>query len=347
MLQQEVLLKNLPPPVANNVQFGKKLIDIVPSDDPGGAFCKFSDNTVEGPFDMIIGCDGIKSPVKEYIETGAIQKVGNTGIYSGIRIKWAVKDGKDDDKERPTTAALTQYFADGVYGLGGIYGTGAGKPPSKCALLISLDPAYFGPFKKKDYKEEITIDENADWAQDVRKKLEEGQANMLAQVRSSNLTYFELEPTISNADRFFEIGVYFHNPFTLKGWSKEISKGSSAVLCGDAAHAMPPFLGQGANQAIQDAYTLSKVICEHNTMARGSLINAENENKTLTDLLKDYERTRWPPTASITVKSVVLGYLETGGFGGAYAKFRDVFFRFMGSVGVATKVLLDAATPKL
>ena len=66
----------------------------------------------------------------------------------------------------------------------------------------------------------------------------------------------------------------------------------------------------------------------------------------LRDLLKDYEHTRWIPTASITIKSVFLGYLETGG-NEFLSKFRDAFFFFAGKVGLARTIFLDAATPKL
>jgi 2-polyprenyl-6-methoxyphenol hydroxylase-like FAD-dependent oxidoreductase len=166
---------------------------------------------------------------------------------------------------------------------------------------------------------------------------------MLGQLATAHIDDEKIISTVSNADRFFNLGVYFHNPFSFAGWTKDIplSGGSFAVLCGDAAHAMPPFLGQGANQSIQDAFCLAQRIRVYN-----SQLDTEHEQD-LKPLLKEYEAARWKVTTSITAKAAILGYLETGGRNGFYAKFRDVFFKTLALLGIPVKVLLDAATPKL
>jgi 2-polyprenyl-6-methoxyphenol hydroxylase-like FAD-dependent oxidoreductase len=167
---------------------------------------------------------------------------------------------------------------------------------------------------------------------------------MLECVATNDIKNEKIIGTIWNADRFFDLGVYFHNPFSLAGWTKEIpsSGGSLVVLCGDAAHAMPPFLGQGSNQGIQDAFCLAQKIQMYN-----SQIDTESEQDLRPILKKEYEAVRWIPTTSITAKAAILGYLETGGRNGFYSKFRDLFFKTLALLGIPVKVLLDAATPKI
>lgn len=245
----------LPPETSRRVEFGKTLCGIRPSprDNDAGIICDFLDGTSAGPFDMVIGCDGIKSAVKEFIDVGKISKDATrrdgdgAGIYSGIRIRYAVQDG-DTTSSTSTSSSqntdLKQYFGDGAYALKGVYGAGKGRLPVQCAFITFLDKDYVGPFKKREgtssTKAATVVTENADWTQDVQKSLQEARQIMLQQVKDCGVPDVDLAPVISNADRFFELGVYFHNPFSFNGWSKEVpgTGGSFVVLCGDAAHAV-------------------------------------------------------------------------------------------------------------
>jgi len=134
----------------------------------------------------------------------------------------------------------------------------------------------------------------------------------------------ELQKIARRVDRVFEVGCYTSN--SLQPWSKD----GQLVLVGDAAHAMPPFLGQGANQAIQDAYSLAS-----------NLASAD----TVSEALAKYQRTRLPPTASLTLKSVLVGKLETQA--GAGAVFRDALIGTLARIGVAKQIFLDGAAVRV
>jgi 2-polyprenyl-6-methoxyphenol hydroxylase-like FAD-dependent oxidoreductase len=98
---------------------------------------------------------------------------------------------------------------------------------------------------------------------------------------------------------------------------------------------MPPTLGQGANQAVQDAQCLALCIAAHN---QGEISQSE--------ALAKYETTRKSTVATLLAKSVILGVVETlpEPLGPA---FRDNFFYTLGKLGIAQKVLIDAAIPKV
>jgi len=70
----------------------------------------------------------------------------------------------------------------------------------------------------------------------------------------------ELVKLVSACDenQFFDLGVRDTTlSIPLQKWHSGCGR---VVILGDSAHAMPPFLGQGANQALQDGFVLARGI---------------------------------------------------------------------------------------
>ena len=88
------------------------------------------------------------------------------------------------------------------------------------------------------------------------------------------------------------------------------------MVLGDAAHAMAPFLGQGANQALQDAYqiaveiqALSNLVPLYANQANPPNIAVQTTNGLIKTKMKNYENKRKFKTAIMGSKSGILGYL--------------------------------------
>ncbi|CAB1115698.1 unnamed protein product [Ectocarpus sp. CCAP 1310/34] len=285
---------------------------------PSGATLRFADGSAEGPFDLVVGADGIKGAARKAVRAGPGGGSGggnDDAIYSGIRIQYgvALAGQRPEGSERE----LHQWFGGDTYGLSATY---QGIGDKKFEMVAAV-------YQDRDRKEE-----NAVWDQ------VEAKGACLRRLDERGFPQ-EMRALAEASDRFYELGVYYRNP--LEGW---VSRGEGqVVLLGDAAHAMPPNLGQGANQAIQDAYCLAGRLADLNSGAafEGSLIAA----------LRYYERVRKPDTSLVLAKSAFVGAVETlGGAAGGGAvgeAFRDNFFFGMWKAGVAEQIFMDGAMPKV
>ena len=108
-------------------------------------------------------------------------------------------------------------------------------------------------------------------------------------------------PCLAAAQRWVppSVGVYEHD--ATAPW---VSRGGRAVLLGDAAHAMAPFLGQGANQAIQDGYCLADRLAA----ARAGGLAAR-----VMGPLQSYALLRRAPVTALQLESRLLGVQGDGG----------------------------------
>lgn len=93
----QILTEGLPSGVVNT---GREVVSVEES--PSGATLRFGDGSAEGPFDLVVGADGIKGAARKAVK--AARGVGGDGggsgdereegggdaIYSGIRIQYGV-----------------------------------------------------------------------------------------------------------------------------------------------------------------------------------------------------------------------------------------------------------------
>lgn len=279
--------------------------------------------------DLLIGADGLKSAVRQSIASPAAD--GSIASYYDtckptLRITYCVtpphaKLGYNPRGKDAYLKEIHQHIGDGLYALVSSYG-GLNGIQTMLALVYKSDSIV--PNKG----------ENADWQAIALQR-----ANMFDRIQKSGLgTQNEilsvLDAVLNGKDgRVFDLGVK-DRLIPLNTWS---SSAGRQVLIGDSAHPMAPFLGQGANQAMQDAYYLAQLIADYNSQSR---------LKGLADIGRLLFDKRRNPTALLSVKSSIIGRVETlGGPVGVFVK--ENFFRITGRLGIVKKEYLQGAIPQI
>ena len=86
----QILVGGLPSDV---VSAGREVVSVEES--PSGATLRFGDGSTEGPFDLVVGADGIKGAARKAVRArrgggGDGSDSGEGAVYSGIRIQYGV-----------------------------------------------------------------------------------------------------------------------------------------------------------------------------------------------------------------------------------------------------------------
>lgn len=274
---------------------GKELADVRQTRDR--VYLSFEKGDRELEYDLVVGCDGVGSAVEARCFRGS-----GKPQFTGVKVLFCVSD---DDGRRASSTQFEQFLGAGAYCLRARYGGLTGSAQMLALCYASDVPGI-----------------EAKWNDDDDGGLRRTTEMSLAKAGLE----FGLEADLRRTTRFYEASVFARQP-RLATWSA-----GRVALCGDAAHAMPPFLGQGANQAIADAVALARRL--------------ERCYPDYEAAFRAYHRARFASTTRLQLNSRILGALETqqSPFGCA---FRDAFFATTGRLGVARRVFLDGATPRI
>ncbi|KZP09163.1 FAD/NAD(P)-binding domain-containing protein [Athelia psychrophila] len=278
---QKTIINHLPPTCTSH--FGKRLVSY---EDPasGPITLHFNDGTT-AECDLLIGADGIKSPVRatlvsDLAKEGKITKeeaAQPNPVWSGTVAYRGLIPKERLEAKAPGHRALTEDYC------------GKNKhlvifPINKGALINVV------AFCSDPSKEGTQYSENSkEWVVDVPKE------ELLRQYEGWEPEVTALLECIDKPSRW---------AINVAQKMSTFVSGRVAIL-GDSAHAMTPHLGSGAGQAIEDAYVLGTL-----------LANQKCTRSSLPSVLQIYDQVRRPKANEVWHLSRTSGSIyEFGGAG--------------------------------
>ena len=239
------------------VKLGHKLVDIVEHEHE--VLLSF-ENGLKASVDLVVASDGIHSFVRQRI-FGM-----DRPVYTGFRVLYSVcsKPIRPDPLKAHVTWNEQNEQGYGVLDL--TAGVGDHRR-DVCVLIMRSEES-----------------DNERWDSTIVKE-------RFAEIAKKAAPQHEvLQRALEHAEVCFDWGIY--RQAFCKTW---ISPKGHVVLLGDAAHATAPFMGQGANMAMHDAYALGQLLVQEE----------------LSDALRLYEAHRKSFCQQVVAKSSKIGELHT------------------------------------
>lgn len=214
--------------------------------------------------DLIIGADGVWSDTRQILPNGAgnTRGTGSAGVTSNI------------DRTTDNGVDYTGYVA--------------------WRFMIDETARAHMPANIND-SSNILLMMNADGHIALYPADKAGQSNIVFVTKHSGnpkqtpdfdamLLSMSLHPaTVNMLKSSNNIGCWAINHVAEGAWT---NSDANIALIGDAAHAMSPFMAQGAAMAIEDAYVLADLVCNSGQAIPGSLKQYETRRKTRVDKVR-------------------------------------------------------------
>jgi len=221
----QILLESVPDEL---IRWGKTVKEAVPEDGSDRWKLRFEDGAVEGPFDLVVGADGAWSKVRKAITDVEPSYAGVCGVTGSIDAKSA---GDRWEKISGMVGKGNNFsFSYGQSMMAQRMGDGS----LKCAFYAKRDLEWIEGLKAEhagddDALKRVLLKEYRDWVDDFKQWI----------VAAKDLWCAPL----------FELPI-----------GHKFAHQSRITVCGDSAHLMTPFAGEGLNAGMRDSLDLTAAI---------------------------------------------------------------------------------------
>ncbi|KAJ5864992.1 uncharacterized protein N7529_006908 [Penicillium soppii] len=245
------LVALVPPDI---VHFGKRCVGIREvGDGDGGVECSFADGEVVLA-DVVVGCDGIKSRVKEFVVPGLVVGPRYSGMY-GYRAVLGMEEMVDAVGEKRARVS-TLYMGKGCYAI---------SYPIMRAQMVNV--GIYVLSEKWEDKRWVRPAKREDMLRDTEGMGRYVQAlvEVCAILKALNVTVLSLPSQHMPDPSQWAIFEHPHIPTYAR---------SRVAIMGDAAHASTPHQGAGAGQAIEDAHVLAELLSNDRVKSAHDVVSA-------------------------------------------------------------------------
>lgn len=259
------------------VHFGKRLERLVEVETGDGVELVFEDGECVRA-DVVVGCDGIRSKVKESMLPEESERTQPR--YSGMYGYRAVLDMEDmiDAVGEQRARVSTMYLGYGAYGI---------SYPIMRARKVNVGLYILS--EKWDCETWVRPAKREDMQRDASNMGRYVQALVEVCLRLRVYTIVRWPSSLTNVQRMpdpSQWAIFEHPPIST------FCRSRVAVL-GDAAHASTPHQGAGAGQAIEDAHVLAELLGDSRVQKAGDVVA----------VFKAYDEIRRPRSQRVVTSS--------------------------------------------
>lgn len=231
------------------IQYGKRAVSIEEKED--GVTVHFEDGSI-AVGDIVVGAEGVRSPTRKYLmgdKPDPLQTHGTATINGHLWLE-------GERFAEQLALGHSSYIVDF-----------AGEDGQRYHLFVGLDRV--APDGRAGHYYWYVMWPSAAAARGTSWTLDAPAADLLAYARRATRAlpaHFRLPVEATEAENIKRPAVQFHTLVL------DALPAGRVTLLGDAAHAMPPFRGEGGCHAMQDALNLARAVERMDKMDRASVV---------------------------------------------------------------------------